>query len=54
VGRSVTDFTTIVAYYENTGAKAREQMRCQLSVPYGSTRAERLDIFLAERSGGPS
>ena len=53
VGRSVPDFAAIAAFYENTSAKARQQMRCQLDAPYGPTRAEHLDIFSAERPDAP-
>ena len=53
VGRSVTDFATIVAFYEKTSTRTREELRCQLDVPFGVTRAEHLDIFPAERSRAP-
>ena len=38
VGGSVPDFGDIAAFYENTSARARQEMRCQLDVPYGPTR----------------
>ena len=53
VGRSVTDFATIVAFYEETSAGAREQLRCHLDVAYGPTRAEHLDIFPAKQPDSP-
>ena len=53
VGRSVPDFGDIAAFYENTSARARQEMCCQLDVPYGPTRAEHLDIFPAERPNAP-
>jgi arylformamidase len=43
----------IVAFYEDTSARARQELRCQLDVPYGPTRAEHLDIFSAEQRNAP-
>jgi arylformamidase len=53
VGRSVPDFKAIAAFYDDTSSRARREMRCQLDLPYGPTRAEHLGIFPAERPMHP-
>jgi len=53
VGQSVADFTEVLTGYQSASAQAREELRCDLDVSYGPTRAEQLDIFRAARPKAP-
>jgi arylformamidase len=48
---SVPDFPAYEQFYNEQSKKTREQLECQLDVPFGPTLDERLDIFPAARSG---
>lgn len=48
---SVADFPAYEQFYKEQSKKIREQLECQLDVPFGPTLDERLDIFPAARSG---
>ena len=50
---SVPDFPAYERFYKEQSEKIREQLECQLDVPFGPTLDERLDIFPAARSGAP-
>src|SRR5215203_500652 len=50
---SVPDFPAYERFYKEQSEKTREQLECQLDVPFGPTLDERLDIFPAARSGVP-
>ena len=50
---SVPDFPAYERFYEEQSEKTREQLECQLDVPFGPTLDEHLDIFPAGRSGAP-
>ena len=53
VGQPFPDFAPIAAFYEDSSARAREELRCHLDVSYGPTRAEQLDIFPADQPNAP-
>jgi arylformamidase len=50
---TVPDIMPILARYASESARMRTQLPCRLSVPYGASEPERLDIFPAA-TGGPS
>ncbi len=50
---SVPDFPAYERFYKEQSKKTREQLECQLDVPFGPTLDERLDIFPAAWSGAP-
>jgi arylformamidase len=50
---SVPDFPAYERFYEEQSQKAREQLECQLDVPFGPTLDERLDVFPGASSGAP-
>jgi arylformamidase len=50
---TVPDIMPILARYASESARMRAQLSCRLSVPYGASEPERLDIFPAA-TGGPS
>ncbi|WP_413364941.1 alpha/beta hydrolase [Lysinibacillus sp. 3P01SB] len=52
IDASVPDFNSIGEWFARESAKAREELQCTLDIPYGPTRAERLDVFHGE-PGGP-
>lgn len=39
-------------HYAEQSRQARERLRCVLDIPFGPTREETLDIFLADQPGG--
>ena len=45
VERSVSDFPAVVARFEAASRKAVAELRPRLTVPYGPTRVEHLDIY---------
>ncbi|QZY50714.1 alpha/beta hydrolase [Leucobacter tenebrionis] len=49
---AVEDFGVYVDFFVNTSERARRDLRCELDISYGPTRAETLDIFPGE-PGGP-
>ena len=49
----IPEHPEILARWSRTSAAARERLRCELDVPYGSAPSERLDIFPAARRGAP-
>jgi arylformamidase len=50
---TVPDIMPILARYASESASMRARLPCRLSVPYGASEPERLDIFPAA-TGGPS
>ncbi len=46
------DYDSYLASYNARSEKARHDLDCELSIPYGPTRAETLDVFPG-RLGGP-
>src|SRR5215207_10678676 len=48
---SVPDFPTYERLYKEQSEKTREQLECQLDVPFGPTLDESLEVFPAARSG---
>ena len=52
-GAAVPDAAACIAHYAEQSRRARESLRCTLGVPYGPTRAERLDVFPADSPGAP-
>lgn len=52
IDASVPDFNSIGKRFARESADAREELDCTLDIPYGSTIAERLDVFHGE-PGGP-
>lgn len=50
---SVADEAACLRHYLQQARKARETLRCVASVPYGPTRAETLDVFLADQADAP-
>jgi arylformamidase len=49
----VPDHAVYFERWKQASQLAREQMRCELDVPYGDRPDERLDIFPAARPGAP-
>jgi len=47
-----SEFESIVGRFVGDSARAREELDCELNIPYGPTKAERLDVFPGE-PGGP-
>src|SRR5215831_4032279 len=48
---TVPDFSAIMTRYASESARMRERLPCQLSVSYGASEPETLDIFPAAASG---
>jgi len=46
----VPDFPTYERLYKEQSEKTREQLECQLDIPFGRTLDESLDVFPAVRS----
>lgn len=53
VERSVPDFSVYARHFTEESRLARHRLRSVLDVPYGPTRAETLDLFLAEGRDAP-
>ncbi len=47
------DLAAELRHYVAAAAQARETLPCRLDLPYGPTRAETLDIYLAARADAP-
>lgn len=47
------DWEEYVRHGAEASARVRAELDCRLDVPYGPTRAEKLDIFPARRAGAP-
>ncbi|BAY61607.1 putative esterase [Calothrix brevissima NIES-22] len=47
------DITSYINFYATSSFKVREELTCHLSIPFGPTLAEHLDIFPASRPGAP-
>jgi arylformamidase len=50
---TVPDITPILARYASESARMRERLPCRLSVSYGTSEPERLDIFPAAKEPSP-
>lgn len=50
---NLTDHDAPMNHYLAQAQKARSTLHCELDVPYGPTRAETLDIFLADKPDAP-
>ena len=50
---AVPDHEVYSRHYVDASRSAREALRCELDIPYGPTREERLDIFPAPAAGAP-
>ena len=53
VDRQVPDYGVYARHYAEASRLARRRLHHELDVAYGSTRAETLDIFPADRAGAP-
>jgi arylformamidase len=53
VEKSVPDFMVYANFYMQTSEKARSELSCNLTVPYGATLAEHVDIFPASQPNAP-
>lgn len=49
----VPEFPQFLARWQAESAQARQQMACELDLPYGTGPAESLDVFPAARPGAP-
>lgn len=53
VEKSVPDFTVYADFFISNSARARAELPCKLTVPFGPTLAEHVDIFPAAQPNAP-